>query len=82
MKKIKMNDAPPHSLKDSNASLKVKITKEEWVGVHSLTCNTFGGRGRVGAPRWGLRQMTSGSIIHTNLHKPNNKLVSVWLEHF
>jgi hypothetical protein len=26
--------------------------------------------------------MTSGSIIHMNLHKPNNKLVNVWLEHF
>ncbi len=26
--------------------------------------------------------MTSRSIIHMNLQKPNNKLVSVWLEHF
>jgi hypothetical protein len=26
--------------------------------------------------------MTSGSIIDTNLHKPNNKLVSAWLKHF
>ncbi len=26
--------------------------------------------------------MTSGSIIHTDLHKPNNKLVSAQLEHF
>jgi len=26
--------------------------------------------------------MISGSIIHTNLHKPNNKLVSAWLHHF
>ncbi len=26
--------------------------------------------------------MKSGSIIHTNLHKPNNKLVSAQLEHF
>jgi hypothetical protein len=26
--------------------------------------------------------MTSGLIIHTNLHKPNNQLVSTWLEHF
>jgi hypothetical protein len=26
--------------------------------------------------------VTSRSIIHTNLHKLNNKLVNVWLEHF
>jgi len=31
---------------------------------------------------WGLGQVTSKSIIHNNLHKPNNKLVSAWLEHF
>jgi len=24
----------------------------------------------------------SGSIIHTNLYIPNNKLVSAWLKHF
>jgi hypothetical protein len=38
--------------------------------------------GRVGISRWGLRKVTSGSIIHMNLYKPNNKLVSAWLEHF
>jgi hypothetical protein len=26
--------------------------------------------------------MTSGSIIHTNLHKLNNKLINAWFEHF
>jgi hypothetical protein len=26
--------------------------------------------------------VTSGSIIETDLHKPNNKLVSAWLKHF
>jgi len=26
--------------------------------------------------------VTNGSIIHTTLHKPNNKLVNAWLEHF
>ncbi len=26
--------------------------------------------------------MTSRSIIHIDLHKPNDKLVNVWLEHF
>jgi hypothetical protein len=30
----------------------------------------------------GLGQMTSCLIIHTYLHKPKNKLVSVELEHF
>jgi hypothetical protein len=37
--------------------------------------NTSGVEGHVGAPRWGLGQVTSKSIIHTDLHKPNNKLV-------
>jgi hypothetical protein len=68
-------DAPPHSLKDSNASLKMK-TMEEGIGVHSLTHNTSGVKGRAGASRWGLGRMTSGSIIHMGLHKPNNKLVN------
>jgi hypothetical protein len=30
----------------------------------------------VGAAEWGLPQMTSKSIIHMDLHKPNNKLVN------
>jgi hypothetical protein len=75
------SDAPPHSLKDSNESLKMKIMEEEWVRVCSLTHNILGVKGRVGAPGWGLRRVTSGSIIHTDLHKLN-KLVSEWLEHF
>jgi hypothetical protein len=48
-------DAPPHSLKDLNANLKMKITKEEGVGVHSLACNISRAEGCVGAPTWGLR---------------------------
>jgi hypothetical protein len=36
---------------------------------------TFGGWG-VGVPRWGLGQVTSGSIIHIDVHKFNNKFVS------
>jgi hypothetical protein len=55
--------------------------EEEWVRVCSLTHNILGVKGRVGAPGWGLRRVTSGSIIHTDLHKLN-KLVSEWLEHF
>jgi hypothetical protein len=37
-------DAPPNFLKDSNASLKMKIMKEG-VGVSSLVCNNFGIKG-------------------------------------
>jgi hypothetical protein len=68
-------DAPPRSLKDSNVNPKVKTMEE--VGVHSLAHNTLGVKGRVGTSGWGLGWMTSGSIIHTDLHKPNDKLVSV-----
>jgi len=47
-------DAPPYSLKNSNASPKVE-TMEEGVGVRSLVRNTLGVEGHVGVPRWGLR---------------------------
>jgi hypothetical protein len=75
-KPITINDTPPHSLKDSNASPKVE-TMKEGVGVCSLTHSTSGVEGCAGVPRWGLGRVTSGSIIHKNMHKPNNKLVSV-----
>jgi hypothetical protein len=52
------------------------------VGVRSLVHNISRVQGRVGASRWGLGRLTSNSIIHTNLHKLNNKLVSALLEHF
>jgi hypothetical protein len=55
---------------------KVKIAEGQGIGARSLACNTSGVEGRAGAPRCGLGRMTSESIIHTNLHKPNNKLVS------
>jgi hypothetical protein len=51
-------------------------TMKGGIGVCSLTRSTLGVEGHVGAPGWGLKQVTRGSIIHTNLHKPNNKLVS------
>jgi hypothetical protein len=54
----------------------MKTTEEEGVGVHSLACNISRVEGRVGVPRWGLKQVISELIIHTNLHSPNNKLVS------
>jgi len=46
------------------------------VGAHSLVCSTLGVEGCVGALGWGLGRLTSRSIIHMDLHKPNNKLVS------
>jgi len=39
----------------------------------------FGGKGACWKCRiagWGLRRVTSKSITHINLHKPNNKLVN------
>ncbi len=73
---IKVYDALPHSLKDSNVSLKVKRTEKERIEICSLIRNTSRVEGHVGAPRCGLGRMTSESIIHANLHKPNNKFVS------
>jgi hypothetical protein len=58
------------------ASPKVKTMEGEGVGARSLTRSTSGVEGRAGALGWGLGILTSSSITHTNLHKPNNKLVS------
>jgi hypothetical protein len=63
------------SLMDSTTNLKVTTTEGKWVGVRSLARNISGVEGRVGASGWGPRRLTSKSITHTNLHKPNNKLV-------
>jgi hypothetical protein len=48
----------------------------------SLVHNISGVEGRAGVPRWGVRRLTSNSFTHTDLQKPNNKLVSAYLEHF
>ncbi len=61
---------------------KMRTTKRIGVGAHSLAHNTYGVKGRVGAPRWGLGILTNKSIIHADLHNPNKKLVGVELEHF
>jgi hypothetical protein len=45
----------PNSLKDSNASPKMKITKEERVGARSLTHSTFGVRRACWSSRMGTR---------------------------
>jgi hypothetical protein len=76
------NDAPPNSLINSTMSPKVKTTKEKGVGVCFLTHSISGVDGRVKALGWGLRQVISGLIIHIGLHKPNNKLVSAYLNDF
>jgi hypothetical protein len=55
----------------------VKITKGLGVEVCFLNRNTSKVKGRAKALGWGLGQMTNESIIHTDLHKLNNKLVNV-----
>jgi hypothetical protein len=54
----------------------VKIMEEKGVRIHCLACNTFGVKGMSRALGWGLGRVTSKSIIHIDLHKPNNELVS------
>ncbi len=67
---------------DLTMNPKVKTIEGKRVGVRSLAHCILGVKGCVGASGQGLRRMTSESIIHTDLHKPNNKLVSAQLEHF
>jgi len=55
----------------------VKIEAEgEGVGARSLVRSTLEVEGRARVPGWGLGRLTSNSITHTDLHKPNNNLVS------
>ncbi len=51
IKKCGSVDTSSHSLKDSNASPKMKTT-EEGVWVRSLACNLSGVKGHVKAPGW------------------------------
>jgi hypothetical protein len=69
-------DAPRNSRIDSTTSPKVKTTKGQGVGACSLAHSISEVNEHVGALGCGLRQVTSGSIIHIDLHKLNNKLVS------
>jgi hypothetical protein len=55
-------------------SPKVKTT-EGGVGARSLACSTLGVEA-CSSSKMGLGRVTSSSIIHIDLHKPNNKLVS------
>jgi len=45
------------------------------VGACFLVCSTSGVKGQARALGWGLRRVINKSIIRTNMHKPNNKLV-------
>jgi hypothetical protein len=54
----------------------VKAIDGEGVGARSLACNILVVEGCVGVLGWGLRRLINNSIIHTDLHKPNNKLVN------
>jgi len=60
---------------DSTISPKVETSKGG-VGARSLVHNTLGVERCVGTPGSGLRRLRSNSIIHTHMHKPNNKLLS------
>jgi len=61
---------------DLISSPKIKTLEGKGVGTCSLAPNTSKVKGHAGALGWGLRRLTSKSITHTYLHKPNNKLVS------
>ncbi len=50
--------------------------------IRTPSSQHYGGRKACWSSKMGLGKMTSKSIIHTNMHKPNNKLVSEYLEHF
>ncbi len=75
----RVHDTPPSFLMDSTVSPKMKTTEGKGAGAHSLTHNTSRVEGCVGAPGWGLGRLISKSITHTDLHKPNNKLVNAQL---
>jgi hypothetical protein len=55
--------------------------KEKELGCGPWFTTLWGIGGRVGAPKWGLGRLTKKSITHTDLHKPNNKLINVQMEH-
>jgi len=61
---------------DSIANPKVKTAEGEGVEKCSLVCSTSRIEGHVGTLGWGLGRLISKSITHTDMHKPNNKLVN------
>jgi hypothetical protein len=71
-----MANAPPTPLRTQLCVQRVKIAEGQGVGARSLAHNTLGVEGRAKALGWGLGRVARKSITHTDLHKPNNKLVS------
>jgi len=61
---------------DSTVSPKVKTMEVKGVGARSLVCNTSKVEGHARYSGWGLGRLTSNSVTHTDVHKPNNELVS------
>jgi hypothetical protein len=59
---------------DSIASPKMKTTKREGIETHSLVCNIFGGRGRVGAPAWGLGKIDNQVNYSHGLAQTNQQV--------
>jgi len=72
-----LGDTPPSSLMDSTTNPKIKTTKGKRVGVCSLARSQhFKGKRACWNYGMGLGRLTSNSLTHMDLHKPNNKLVS------
>jgi hypothetical protein len=69
------HDALPSFLIDSNVSMKCKHQKSKELG-HAPGLQHFGGKG-VLELRDGIKKNDNHLIIHTDLHKLNNKLVNV-----
>jgi hypothetical protein len=67
------------SLMDSTASPKVKTTEGERVAVRSLARNTSGVEGRARVSGWGLRRLTSNSILtRISTNQTTSWLVHSW----
>jgi hypothetical protein len=62
---------------DSITSPKLKTMEGERVGACSLVRNTLGVEGRAKVLGSRLGRLTSKSITHTDMYKPNKKLVNV-----
>jgi hypothetical protein len=61
---------------DSTSNPKVKTSEGEGIGVRSLARSISGLERRAGALGWRLGRLTSNLLVHTDLHKQNNKLVN------
>jgi len=67
------------SLMDSTTSPKVKTIEGERVAVRSLARNASRVKGHVGVSKWGLRRLTSNSILTwTFTNQTTSWLVRSW----